>query len=387
MQNILEQAEAMKEELVSIYRDRHMYPELSFKEFGTMDFIEKYLMELGLKVKRGTEGAGLTAVLKGGKPGKTVGIRADIDALPVGEETGLEHGSRYEGVMHACGHDSHITMLLGAAKLLCLNKENVRGKVKFMFQQAEEMVAGAARMISDGALDDIDEIIGLHVVPTLDAGSIETKSGSALASNDMFEIKVFGRGGHGSAPHTCTDPIIAVANIISAIQTISNKKIQALDPVVINICCVSAGTRYNIVPDEGYMSGTIRTQDKNVRQKVIEQLNEIADGVCKTFGTTYEFINPIAVPPTTNDEAITKKLIARTRDILPDNKIRMMDKPHMFSEDFACFGEIVPACMFFLGTYNKEKGCIHPLHSSHYQIDEDILPIGAAIFANYCMVE
>lgn len=387
MQNILQQAMAMKDELVSIYRNRHMNPELSFKEHETMGYIENYLSGLGLEVKRGAEGAGLTAILEGGKPGKTVGIRADIDALPVTEDTGLKHCSKNEGVMHACGHDSHITMLLGAAKLLCQNKDNVKGKVKFIFQQAEELVSGAVEMIADGVLDGIDEIIGLHVVPTLEAGSMETKRGSVLASSDMFEIKVMGKGGHGSAPHACTDPIIAMANIITAIQTISNKKVHALDPVVINICSVNAGSRYNVIPDEGVMSGTIRTQDKQVREQIIDQIKQITDGVCKTFGTTFEFTNPISVPPTVNDERITEQMLTRTRKILPECNVKVMEKPHMFSEDFACFGDIVPSCMFFLGTYNEEKKCTYPLHSSHYKVDEDILPIGSAIFANYCLGE
>lgn len=387
MQNILEQAIEMKEELTSIYRSRHMNPELSFKERETMDYIEKFLSELGLEVKRGAEGAGLTAVLQGGKPGKTVGIRADIDALPVTEDTGLDHCSKNKGVMHACGHDSHITMLLGAAKLLCNNKDNVKGKVKFLFQQAEELVSGAAKMIEDGVLADIDEMIGLHVVPTLEAGSMETRQSSVLASSDMFEIKIFGKGGHGSAPHACTDPIIAMANVITAIQTISNKKVHALDTVVINICTVNAGSRYNVIPDEGVMSGTIRTQSKQVREQVIDQIKQIVDGVCKTFGTTFEFTNPISVPPTVNDARVTGQLLERTRRMLPECKVKVMEKPHMFSEDFACFGDIVPSCMFFLGTYNKEKECIYPLHSSHYRIDEDILPIGSAVFTNYCLEE
>lgn len=385
MQSILEQAMAIKDELTSIYRNRHMNPEISFKEQETMDYIEKFLSEHGLKVERGADGAGLTAVLQGGKPGKAVGIRADIDALPITEDTGLNHCSKNEGAMHACGHDSHIAMLLGAAKLLCNNKDTLKGKVKFMFQQAEELVSGAVKMIDDGVLTDIDEIIGLHVVPTLEAGNMETRQGSVLASSDMFQIKVFGKGGHGSAPHVCTDPIIAMANIITAIQTISNKKIHALDPVVINICSFNAGTRYNVVPDEGVMSGTIRTQSKQVREQVIEQIKQIADGVCKTFGTTFEFTNPVSVPPTINDARITEQLLERTRRILPECNVNVMENPHMFSEDFACFGDIVPSCMFFLGTYNEEKECIYPLHSAHYRIDEDILPIGSAIFANYCL--
>jgi amidohydrolase len=383
----MDSAVEMKDELVSIYRERHMYPELSFEEYETMDYIEKYLTELGLEVVRGPEGAGLWAVLEGGREGKSVGIRADIDALPVAEETGLAHCSLNGGLMHACGHDSHTTMLLGAAKLLCQNKDKVRGRVKFIFQQAEELVSGAEKMIDAGVLDDIDEIIGLHVVPTQVAGSIETRTGAALASSDMFEIKVFGKGGHGSSPHACIDPIIVMANIITAIQSIANKKIHALQPVVINVCHINAGSRYNVIPDEGYMSGTIRTHDKAVREEIMQQIQTIADGMCKAYGTTYEFANVLSVPPTINDPCVTNKLIERSKKILKEENVIVMDKPYMFSEDFSCFGDIVPACMFLLGTYNEAKGCVHPLHSSKYKIDEDILPIGAAVFANYCIEE
>ena len=382
---MLDAALAIKAELTELYRGRHMHPELSFEEHATMDFIESYLSGLGLQARRGSEGSGLWAVVEGSGEGKTVGIRADIDALPVSEETGLAHCSENEGLMHACGHDSHITMLLGAAKLLCQNKDKLKGRVKLIFQQAEELVSGAEKTIEAGVLDGVDEIIGLHVVPTLESGSIETKAGAVLASSDMFEIKVFGKGGHGSAPHSCTDPVIAAAHIITALQTISNKKINALDPVVINVCSVNAGSRYNVIPDEAYMSGTIRTQDKEVRKIVFEQIRQIAGGICSSFGTSFELNNPVSVPPTFNDAGVTKNLLERTKLILPDEKVKVMERPYMFSEDFACYGEVVPACMFFLGTYNEAKGCVHPLHSSKYRIDEDILPVGAAVFANYCI--
>ena len=383
--SILDSAMEIKDELISIYRERHICPELSFEEYETMDYIDKYLTELGLEVVRGPKGAGLWATLEGGRQGKSIGIRADIDALPVSEETGLEYCSQNSGLMHACGHDSHTAMLLGAAKILCQNKDRVRGRVRFIFQQAEELVSGAENMIEAGVLDGIDEIISLHVVPTLKAGSIETRPGAALASSDMFEIKVFGKGGHGSSPHSCIDPIIVMANIITAIQSIANKKIHALQPVVINVCQINAGSRYNVIPDEGYMSGTIRTHDKAVREEIMQQIQTIADGMCKAFGTTYEFANVLSVPPTINDIEVTNKLIERSKTILPEGRVIVMDKPYMFSEDFSCFGEIVPACMFFLGTYNESKECVHPLHSSKYKIDEDILPIGAAVFANYCI--
>ncbi len=384
---MLESALEIKDELISIYRERHMHPELSFEEHETMKFIEGYLTDLGLEAIRGPEGAGIWAVLDSGREGQCIGIRADIDALPVAEETGLVHCSVNNGLMHACGHDSHTTMLLGAAKLLCQNKDRLSGRVKFIFQQAEELVSGAVKMIEAGVLDDVDEIIGLHLVPTLGAGSIETKQGAALASSDMYEIRVFGKGGHGSAPHSCTDPIIAMTQIITALQTIANKKINTLDPVVVNVCCLKAGSRYNVIPDEAYLSGTIRTHDKEVREMIFKQIKQIADGICKAFGTTFELTNPESVPPTVNDDEVTQKLIERSRKILPEKNVVIMEKPYMFSEDFSCFGEKVPACMFFLGTYNEAKGCTHPLHSSKYRIDEDILPVGAAVFANYCLAE
>ncbi len=261
--------------------------------------------------------------------------------------------------------------------------------MKFIFQQGEEIIAGAKVMIADGVLQipKVDEIIALHVVPTLDAGRMETKSGVLLASSDMFEIKVFGKGGHGSVPHVSIDPIIVMSHIVIALQNIANKKIDAICPVVVNVCQMQAGSRYNIVPDFGYMSGTIRTQDLEVRNEIFEQIQQIVDGVCAAFGTSCEVRSVYSVQPTINDEPVTQKLIKRTREILRDDQIKIREKPYMFSEDFSFFGQHIPACMFFLGTYNEDKGCTASLHSAKYRIDEDILPLGAAIFANYCTTD
>ena len=385
--DISDQANAMDDELINIYRNLHSQPELSFKEYKTSEYIKNYLEGLGLAVKDGIGKTGVTAVLEGKLPGKTIALRVDMDALPVQEETDLSYKSQNDGIMHACGHDSHTTMLLGVAKLLCKNRDRLKGTVKFIFQPAEEISLGATAMLKEGVLEDphVDMTLALHVMSSIKSGHILTKSGLFLSAQDEFEIDIIGRGGHGASPQDTIDPVITGAQLVAALQAIVSRKIDPTCPAVVSVCQFIAGTKPNVIPGKAYISGTIRSQDSEVRQTIIDQIETITKGICLSFGADYKVkINP-QLSFTINDKEIFNDLIVRSLDIIEKSDIEILEKPYMYGEDFSYFGRHVPSLMFFLGTHNEKKGCIHPVHNSRFMVDEDILPLGVALMTYYCL--
>ncbi len=385
--DILFQAQNMKEELIRIRRHLHSRPELGFEEIETAAFIANYLTELGLEVKTGIATTGVTAVLKGNLPGNTIALRADMDALPVMEAYESEYKSKTDGKMHACGHDTHMTMLLGAAKLLVQNKDKVKGMVKFIFQPAEEGVRGARRMIAEGVLHhpEVDAALALHILPDIESGSIEVKDGIFMSSVDEFEINILGKGGHGSNPQITIDPIVTGAQLVNALQTIVSRKISPVQPSVVSVCQFIAGTKSNTIPQTAYLSGTIRCQDLSVRQTIFEQIDRICRGICSAAGADYTLKINEQVPVTVNDTKLFHDFVRCSSDILEKDKLKIADQARTYSEDFSLFGEKVPAMFFFLGTRNEQKDCIHSLHSPDFKIDEEVLPLGTALFTNYCL--
>lgn len=384
---ILIQSQNIKAELIKHRRWLHSHPELGFEEIETSRYISNYLIDLGIEIKTGITKTGVVGVLRGDLPGNTIGLRADIDALPIEEGYDSEYKSKNSGKMHACGHDTHTAMLLAVAKLLNNNRKKLKGLVKFIFQPAEEYVSGAQAILEKGVLKDpnVDIALALHIDPDIGSGKIGIKEGVIMSSMDEFEIEILGKGGHGSNPQNTIDPIVTGAQIVMAVQTIISRKVSPLEPAVVSICQFIAGTKSNIIPASAFLSGTIRSQDKTVRKIIFEELNRIIGGICSTSGAKCKVKINEQVPVTINDKVLYDDFMKCASDILEKNEIIVLDKPKTYSEDFSLFGNIVPSLYFFLGTGNERKDCEYPLHSPEFRIDEDVLPIGTALFANYCL--
>lgn len=370
-----------KEEFISIRREFHAIPELGFNEYKTTDKIEKYLQKWGLKVYSFEGSTGTVGTLGENTDNETIGIRADIDALPIWEKTGFEYASQNEGIMHACGHDGHIAIALGTAKILSLLKDRLKVNVKFIFQPAEETAKGAKMMIENRVLENpnIDTIIGLHIYPNLDSGIIGVKEGPMMAAADKFNITVKGKGGHGAMPHKSVDPIVIATEIISNFQKIISRELDPLKSVVISIGTINAGTKFNIIPDELNMSGTVRSFEPDVREYIKKRIEEIVKNVTKGSGGSYEFEYLYGVPAVINDIETTKKIRTILKKSIGEDCLIEIE-PAMISEDFAEFQLHVPGTFMFLGTYNKDKGITMPLHHPEYTIDEEILAVGIRAF-------
>ena len=352
-------------------RDFHMNPELSNREVRTGRTVAERLREIGVdEIKTGVANNGVVALIRGGKPGPAVALRADMDALPIEEDTGLPFASKNKGVMHACGHDSHTAMLLGAAKVLVQMREQIPGTIKLIFQPAEEGCpegeeGGARLMVKEGVLENpkVSAIFGLHVHPDLPTGKIEYRFGGLMASVDRLKITVTGKQSHAAMPWQGVDPIVASAHIITAIQTIASRKIDARQPVVVSIGIIRAGTAWNIIPQEVVMEGTIRTHSQEVRDRAAEEFKRIVTQTAAANGAKADVQFHAYGPVTWNDPKLGEKNVLEAQ-------------PVMGGEDFAHFAKIVPGFYCFLGTGNESIGAVHGLHNPKFVFDEAGLPIG-----------
>jgi amidohydrolase len=380
VEDILKRAEGLKQRMIDLRRDFHQYPELGLQEFNTTKKVEGILKTLGLETKICVNGTGVRGYLKGSKPGKTIALRADMDALPIQEETNLPYQSQNKGVMHACGHDAHTAMLLGAAMILSEMKKELEGNVAFIFQPAEEIGAGAKAMVEEGVLEGVDRIFGLHVYSILPFGTLGYRPGPLMAAGDFFDVKIIGKGGHGGLPHLTVDPVVITANAINALQTLVSREIDPLESAVISICKLNAGEAYNVIPETATFGGTIRTHKPELRESIPKRAKEILDGVVSGMRGRYEFNLMSKFPATINDEEMTAFVVKVAKEILGDDKLSPL-KPLMGSEDFSFYLQKVPGTFAFLGVENKEKGIIYPHHHPKFNIDEDILPIGSALHA------
>ncbi len=330
----------------------------------------------------------MVGILKGSKRGRVVALRADMDALPVTEISDVNFRSQVKGVMHACGHDTHVAMLLGAAKILAKRRNELHGTVKFLFQPAEEQggTGGAKPMIEAGAMKNpkVDYVFGLHISNRSKSGEFGIRPGAFMAAPDGFKITIHGRGGHGSAPHETVDPIYVASQVIVGLQGVSSRMIDPVQPFVISVCSIHGGTKDNIIPDDVVLEGTIRTLDRSVREDAKEKVREVAEGVCRTFGarSEIEFIKD-AYPITYNDPKTTDRVIGVLKGI-PGTRTKVVE-PVLGGEDFSRFMEKAPGAFYFLGTRNPKKGCVHPNHSSRFKVDEDVLKFGAASLAAVAM--
>ena len=384
MIDFLREARAIEPEIIETRREIHRYPELAYNEVRTAKLVADRLRDLKLEVKTRVGGTGVVGILRGSGEGRVVALRADMDALPLEEMAEVDYRSKVKGVMHACGHDTHVAMLLGAAKILAKHRENLKGTVKLLFQPAEEQGGrgGAKPMIEDGVMrrPKVDYVFGLHISGDEDSRVFSFRDGAVMAAPDRFEIRVVGRGGHGSAPHQTIDPVYVAAQVILSLQGVSGRMIDPIQPFVISVGAVHAGTKENIIPDEAVLEGTIRTLDETTRRKAKAKVAEVAKGVCKAFGAkaVVEFEKD-AYPVTVNDKRVTERAAKIVKGI-SGAKVRAKEL-QLGGEDFSKFLREAPGTFYFLGTINPRKGCVYQNHSSRFQVDEDVLKYGSASLA------
>jgi amidohydrolase len=381
---IAEEADRIRDRLAEIRADFHRHPELSFHEERTSRRIAEILRELGLdEVYTGIAKTGVLALLRGGAPGKTFALRADMDALPIQEENDVPYKSQNDGVMHACGHDVHITAVLGAAMVLSEMRDEIKGNVKFIFQPAEEVAGGAKMMVQEGVLEmspKVDAVVGIHVWPGIDVGTIGVKAGPAMAAMDKFEIVVRGLGGHGAMPHLTSDPIVAAAQIINSLQTVVSRSVEPIQPIVFSVCMIQGGHAFNIIPEEVRMVGTARTLDEGVRRTAIDRVRDILKGTGEAMGVECQFNYMDGCPALINDPEMIGLIEKAGAAVLGSENVLQLD-PTMGGEDFTYFAQVVPGAMFCLGVRDEEGGFASPVHRSTFDVSPRALTIGAAVLS------
>lgn len=373
--------ESFAERIVELRRDIHREPELGFGTEKTAQKVLAALEGLPLEIQTGVAENGIVATLKGGGDGPTVGLRADMDALPIHEETGLDFASGTDGKMHACGHDGHTSMLVGAAHALSGMRDRLNGTVKFIFQPAEEGGGGGRVMVEEGVAGDIDSIFALHLWPGLPFGTAATKSGPIMAAADAFEMKVKGRGGHGAMPHLTVDAIAISAQVVMALQTIVAREVDPVEPAVITVGEIEAGSAFNIIPETARLGGTVRTLNADLRESMSQRIEELARGVAQGMRGDAELDYTFSYPVTVNDEASARLALGVIGDLFGENDALELPNPTMGAEDFAFFLEKLPGAFVWLGVGEDVSG----LHTPTFAFDEEILPRGSALLAALAM--
>ncbi|MDR2094601.1 MAG: amidohydrolase [Treponema sp.] len=370
------------DEIIRNRREFHRIPESSGREFKTSALIRQKLLAMGL-TPQSMAGTGLVAEIAGARAGKTVALRSDMDALPLAEKTGAAYCSQHEGFMHACGHDAHIAMLLGAARMLLDLRQEIRGGVRLIFQPAEENSAGARAMIAEGVLHHVDTIFGLHVWSGLDAGTISVEAGPRMASADFWYIDIRGKGGHGGMPHDGIDALIAGAALVNSLQTVVSREISPLEPGVLSIGEFRAGALPNIIADSAFLSGTSRAFNPLVREQFPAAIKRIAEHTAAAYRAEIKLRYDFGSPAVENDPACSEIAERAARKVMGEQAPVLMEKT-MGGEDFADYQQTVPGVFAFLGIRNGETGA-YPQHSPFYTLDESVLPHGAAVAVQYAL--
>jgi len=373
--DFLKMAQDVENKVIDIRHDLHMHPEASFAEFRTTDRIAEELDKLGISYRR-FEPTGLIAEIKGGKPGKTVALRADIDALSIQEQTDLPFKSVNDGFMHACGHDTHAAMLLGAAMILNSIKDELPGTVKLIFQPAEETGKGAKKLIAQGALDGVDSIFGLHIGGGMPSGLIMYVPGAACSASDNFKITVTGKAGHGAMPETAVDATVAAAAIVMNLQTMVSRELPAAQPVVCTVGVLNSGSRYNIVSGSATMEGTCRSYDPDIHHKLPEIMERIVKETASAFRCSAELEYNMEIEVLVNDDAAMEVLKGAALKVVDNPEKLLVAKPIMGAEDFADYTVKVPSAFCFVGGGSKE-----PNHNDHIVFDEASFKTGTALYA------
>lgn len=373
--------------LIEVRRDFHQYPEIGFEETRTQKQIMRYLDEMGIPYTR-SAGTGVVGLIKGGRPGACVALRADMDALPILEADDREYRSKIPGKMHACGHDAHMTCLLGAARILNRYKAELAGTVKLFFQPAEETEGGALPMIREGVLENpkVDAIFGLHVSSDIPAGQIGVKYGQMNAASDELHITVRGENGHGAYPHSGRDAIVIAAHVITALQTIVSRNVDPRQAAVITLGVIQGGTASNILAQEVKLTGTIRTLDPTVRAFVKGRIREVADLTARSLGGEAEVTMVEGYTSLINNDELVDLVKRNGEELLGAENVRVNPLPNMGVEDFAFFAEHVPGAFYHLGVRNEETGCVYPVHHPRFDLDERSLAVGAALQAYNTLV-
>ncbi len=381
MKTFLEMSTELQDKLTATRRDFHQHPELSWQEHRTTQKIKERLESLGIEIIPWGGETGVIGLLKGAEDGPVVALRADIDALPIQEETGDSFASVNDGVMHACGHDIHTTVMLGAAELLAARRNELKGSVKFIFQPAEEHVNGAFEMMKAHVLENphVDAVFGIHNNPALRAGEIGLKDGPIMAACDTLFLTVEGKGGHGGIPDACIDPVIATASILMDIQTIISRRVTPLEPAVITWGSIHGGEANNVIPERVELKGTVRSLSTSMQDKLEEELNRVIQNTAASYGAKATFVYRKDLPVVNNDPTLAEWLKGPLGKVFGDGVIRPI--PNMGAEDFAFYMENTPGVFLWLGVGNPEKGINKPWHSAKFQMDESALSIGAAGFA------
>lgn len=369
--------------LVELRRRLHQNPELSYHETETQAFLEGELSGHGFESRRIAD-TGLLAVQPGGPAGRTVALRAELDALPIVEATGLPYRSRNEGVMHACGHDAHMAMVFGAGLLVRDQRPDLAAGTVLLFQPAEEVPpGGAVKVLASKALEEsnVSGIFGLHVDPRYPAGQLLLRKGPLMAASDRFRITIEGTGGHGGYPHLTVDPVVVTAQVVLALQTIVSRRVDPVEPAVISVGRIEGGTADNIIPGIVTLSGTLRSHSAEVRRRLPEWIAATASQIAASAGARADFEYFPGHPGLSNDPAIIDFVESAVRPVLGADRVTSLPKPIMGGEDFAHYLEAFPGAFLRLGVRNEAEGCVHPIHSPKFKLDEEALAVGAAALA------
>ena len=373
---IIKQLKDLHNEMQEWRRDIHAHPEIAFDEHRTAKIVAEKLESFGIEVETGIASTGVVGTLKKGKGNRAIGLRADLDALPISEANDFEYKSKNEGLMHACGHDGHTSMLLGAAKYLAEHGD-FDGTINFIFQPAEENECGARTMIEEGLFEKypVESVYGMHNIPGMPVGTFAIKPGPIMAAFDIFEVKVIGKGGHAAMPQTTIDPIVIGSKIIDAFQSIVSRIIDPQDPSVLSITQFHGGDAYNVIPNEIEIKGCTRCFSKKVQQQLETQMKEIAENICKAYGAECEFFYEQRYPPTVNSENEAELSGQVAIDVVGEEHVHLSPKPGMGSEDFAYMLQKKPGSYIWIGNGDGEGSCM--VHNPGYDFNDEILPIGA----------
>ena len=358
-------------------REIHAHPELAYQEHRTADFVAAKLESFGIAIVRGLGKTGVVGTIKAGNSDRSIGLRADMDALPLAEMNDFAHRSQHHGVMHACGHDGHTAMLLAAAEHLAATR-NFDGIVHFIFQPAEEGEAGAKAMMDDGLFEDfpMEAVYGLHNWPGLAVGKMAMRAGAAMAAMDIFEVKIHGQGGHAALPHLAIDPIVVGAQLVSAWQTVVARNVKAIDPAVLTVTQFHAGDAWNVIPETVMLRGTVRCFSQSVRGTIESRMRQLAEGLCAAHGCRLEWWYEKRFPPTVNSPEETQTAARAAQMVVGHEQVNTEVEPVTGSEDFGYMLEAKPGCYAFIGNGPGTGGCL--LHSPTFDFNDDIIPIGAS---------